>query len=83
MLVYGVDRKVVDFIKWLLDSIKNLICGVCFLAELILVIVIIEKILKNTDLGLLILYFIGCEFVLSMFGETSLVKCILSVIKKD
>lgn len=75
MLVYGVDRKVVEIIK-------GFIYIVCLLVQLVLVSLIVSMILKNMDLGFLILYFIGCEFILSILKEPSLIKIVLAAIKK-
>lgn len=66
----------------ILEALKGLICSICFFGELILFIFIAETVLKNQDLGMLILCFIGCEFILKMFGYNSLVKTCLSVLVK-
>jgi hypothetical protein len=68
--------------KRFFEGLKNLICLVCFLGEVILLILIAEIILKNQGLGMLILCFIACEFILKMFGFNSLVKTCLSLLEK-
>lgn len=76
MLVYGVDREVVEIIK-------QFFCIVCLLVQFVLISLIASIVLKNMDLGLLILYFIGCEFILSILKEPSLIKIVLAALKKD
>lgn len=68
--------------KRFFEGLKNLICPICVLGEIILLIPIAEIILKNQDLGMLILCFFACEFILKMFGFNSLVKTCLSLLEK-
>ena len=68
--------------KRILEALKGLICLICLLGELTLFIFIAETVLKNQDLGMLILCFIACEFILKMFGFNSLVKTCLSLLEK-
>lgn len=72
-----------EIIKTIFIKIIKTISGLCFLGELVLFIFIAETIFQNQDLGMLILYFIACEFWLKMTGETSLIKIINSVLNKN
>lgn len=64
--------------KKVLEFLKGLICLICFLGQLILTYQIGIIILKNQNLGMLILYYLACEFILHITGETSLTKIIIS-----
>lgn len=68
--------------KRILEALKGLICLICLLGELTLFIFIAEIVLKNQDLGMLILCFIACDFVLKIISGNSLVKICLSVLVK-
>ena len=72
--------------KKILEWLKGLICGICFLGQLVLIIFIAEMLFeilsKNQDLGILILYFICCEFVLRMMNQPSLIRIVMSVYEK-
>lgn len=68
--------------KKILEWLKGLICGICFLGQLVLIYEIGVMILKNQDLGMLILYFIGCEFILRITNQPSFIRIVLSVYEK-
>lgn len=68
--------------KRFFEGLKNLICSVFVLGEIILLIPIAQIVFKNQDLGMLILCFIACEFILKMFGYNSLVKTCLLLLEK-
>ena len=70
--------------KRILEALKGLICLICLLGEMTLLIFIAEIVLKNQDLGMLILCFIACDFVLKIISGNSLIKtCLLLWVKKN
>ena len=68
--------------KRILEALKGLICLICFFGEITLFIFIAETVLKNQDLGMSILCFITCDFVLNIISGNSLIKICLSVLVK-
>ncbi len=68
----------------MIDFIKNLICGICFLVQLVLIIEIGTYICTHEDIGWLILIYIVCECILHIIGETSIIKMVLTkILYKD
>lgn len=69
--------------KRIFEFLKDLIFIVCLIGQLILIIRIAEFILKNQDLGMLILYYIFCDFVCSIIQGNSLTKTIFLMVFKN
>lgn len=66
----------------MIDFIKSLICGICFLVQLILIIEIGTYICTHEDIGWFIVIYIACEYILHIIGETSIIKLVLAKNKK-
>lgn len=70
-------------LKLIFEKIINIIAGLAFFAQLILIIQIGELLLKNQELGMLILYYIGCDFICYLRTGDSLTKTIILMVFKN
>lgn len=68
-------------IKNILQSIFNLICGICLIAQIILLYFFLEAVITSEKLFIIVLCYIVCEFILH-YTDYSLTRIILSVFNK-